>query len=188
MKHSECWRRLMFKAFQKLITSLQLVTLKKWVINTYRCNTRNCSAKFLRLSSNRRAKNLYAAQIMCFKGSSGICIKVCTSHLLTEMVSLVGREILVRQITVQHEEGHQNLICRVVWELLRLMHFILASDRRCCHTQTEGLLLKSGAEKRNFQPLLEEHTFLNGCLAWEISQETSCVSALTGQEYAVIYM
>lgn len=59
-------------------------------------HTRNPSAKLLRLSSNRRAKNPYVAQIIRFKGSSGTCIEVCTSHLLTEMVSLVGREVPVR--------------------------------------------------------------------------------------------
>lgn len=53
------------------------------------------NAKLLRLSSNRRARNPYAAKIMCFKGSSGTCIKVCTSDLLKEMISQLGREMLV---------------------------------------------------------------------------------------------
>lgn len=108
------------------------------------------NAKLLWLSSNRTAKNPYAAQIMCFKSSSGTCIEVCTSDLLTEMISLVGREILVGQITIQHEEGHQNLIHRVVRELLRVMHLTLASGRGC-RTQT-GLPLMSKAEKHSFQP------------------------------------
>ena len=108
-------------------------------------HTRSINAKLLRLSSNRRARNPYAAQIMCFKSSSGTCIKVCTSDLVTEMIPLVGRGI-----TIQHEEGHQNLIRRVVWELLRVMHLTLASGRGY-RTQTEGLPLMFEAEKHSFQ-------------------------------------
>lgn len=35
MQHPECQRRLMFKAFEKLVTGLQLITLTKEAINTH---------------------------------------------------------------------------------------------------------------------------------------------------------
>lgn len=97
-------------------------------------HTRSLNAKLLGLSSNRRARNPYAAQNLCFKGSSATCIKVCTSDLLTEGIPLVGMETLVGWITLQHEEGH-----RVVWELLRVVHLTLASGRGCRTRQKDYL-------------------------------------------------
>lgn len=78
---------------------------------------------------------------MCSKGSSDTCIKVCTCGLLTEIILQAGREILVGQAPTQHEEGHQNLLHRVVQELLRVMQLTLASGRgrRIPHRQEDCL-------------------------------------------------
>lgn len=89
---------------------------------------------------------------MCSKGSSGTCIKVCTRGLLTEIILQAGREILVGQAPTQHEEEHQNLLHRVVQELLSHAPHLGIWQRQEDSTQTEGLPLMSEAEKHSFQP------------------------------------
>lgn len=109
-------------------------------------HTRSLNAKLLGLSSNRRARNPYAAQNLCFKGSSATCIKVCTSDLLTEGIPLVGMETLVGWITLQHEEGHQSSMGTAQG---RAPH--LGIWQRVSY-QTEGLSFMPEAEEHSFQP------------------------------------